>query len=387
LRENDVQGKGKVPGAEDTSEEEDEEEPQKEVKTRKGGYSQWAPHGQYTPEQSAKMKELVGQGYSDREAERMVGAHKGPKDFQSALKHTVKPSQPSEKMLKELKELAGHWLDRADRHSKLNANPEKNPQKYAAGKMMQAHEEHSKDFNSAYNDFLNSDDLKGKKGLERHKAIQTWKSNWKSRNPEYTESIGNVSESQKHYKEASDARKQSVDEALKHILTGGYNADAMSAQEAAQHVGGEKTDEGYTATTIKDPSASFAERNKGFVDAMKQKQAAAAPPVQQKKKEDPMIIVRRRSDPEQMDRFVRVQAARTAQGIGKQSEPDTSLSNEVGTSGNPENKIPVGSSLSATDWGWRGSSKANPASRNSSSDLMSGKVARYGKPKKSEGVE
>ena len=321
LRENDVPGKGKVSGSEEPSDDEEEEETpqQEEVKPKRGGYSEWKAHGQYTPEQSAKMKELVGQGYSDREAERMVGAHKGPKDFQSALKHTVKPSQPSEKMLGELKELAGHWLDRADRHSKLNADPEKNPQKYAAGKMMQAHEEHSKDFNAAYNDFLNSDELKGKKGLDRHKAIQTWKSNWKSRNPEYTENIGNVSESQKHYKEAGQARKQSVDDALKHILTGGYNADAMSAQEAAQHVGGDKTDEGYTATTIKDPSASFAERNKGFVDAMRQKQAAAAPPVQQPKK-DPMVVIRRRANPEQMDRFTRVQAARTAQGIGKKPE-------------------------------------------------------------------
>jgi hypothetical protein len=321
LRENDVQGRGQVPESQGTSEE-DEEAPQEvtDKPKKSSGYSEWKPHGQYTPEQSAKMKQLVGQGYSDREAERIVGAHRGPTDFQSALKHTVKPSQPSEKMLGELKELAGHWLERADRHSKLNADPEKNPQKFAAGKMMQAHEEHSKGFKEAYDSFLNSDELKGKKGLDRHKAIQEWKSNWKSRNPDYKENIGNVSQAQSHYKEAHEARKKNVDEALQHILTGGYNPEAMSDQEAAQHVGGEKTDQGYTATTIKDPSASFAERNKTFVDTMKQKQQTAAQPVQQAPKKDPMVVIRRRANPEQMDRFTRVQAARTAQGIGKKPE-------------------------------------------------------------------
>lgn len=320
LKEN--EGKKPTEASAETDDEEEDAPEQAEVKQpRSSGYSEWKAHGQYTPEQSSKMKELTGQGYSDREAERMVGAHKGPKDFQSALKHTVKPSQPSGKMLSEMKELAGHWLDRADRHGKMNANPEKNPQKFAAGKMLQAHEEHSKDFNSAYNEFLNSDELKGKKGLDRHKAVQTWKSNWNSRNPDYHGNVGAVSDSQKHYKEAGAARKKNVDESLQHILTGGYNADAMGAQEAAQHLGGGKNDEGsYAATTIKDPSASFAERNKGFVDMKQQQAAAAAPVAQQKPKSDPMVVVRRRANPEQLDRLNRVQAARQTQGVGKKPE-------------------------------------------------------------------
>lgn len=316
-------GESQDAGAADDEEETSQEAPQQkaaeqEVKPSKGGYSEWKAHGEYSPEQSAKMKEFTEQGYSPREAERMVGAHRAPKDFQSALKHTVKPSQPSNKMLEEMKGLAGHWLDRADRHSKINANPEKNPQKFAAGKMMQAHEEHAKDFNSAYNEFLGSDELKGKKGMDRHKAIQTWKSNWKSRNPEYHGNVGSLSESQKHYKEAGEARKKNVDEALQHILTGGHNPEAMSSQEAAQHVGGAKTDEGYSATTIKDPSASFAEKNKGFVQ-MKQEQQTPAP-APQKPKSDPMVIIRRRANPEQMDRLTRVTAARHAQGVGKKPE-------------------------------------------------------------------
>lgn len=294
------------------------EEPQK-VKSS-SGYSDWKPQAKYAAEHETKMKKLMADGYSHREAERITGAHQGPKNFQDALKHTVKPSQPSAKMQGELKELAGHWLDRADRHAKLNADPEKNPQKFAAGKMMQAHEAHAKDFNEAHNDFLNSENLKGLKGMERHKAIQAWKNDWKGKNPEYNEKAGDVSEAQKHYKEASGAKQKNLDEALQHILGGGQTEGAMSMQEAAQHVGGEKGESGYTASTFKDPSASFAENNPEFVNRNRAKQEAAAAPAPKKPMGDPMAIIRRRANPEQLDRLSRVTSARAAQGVGKKPE-------------------------------------------------------------------
>jgi len=283
---------GEKPAGGKEAEAEESEEPQK-VK-RNSGYSEWKPQAKYAKEHEDKMKEHMDNGYSQREAERMAGAHQGPKNFQDALKHTVKPSQPSPKMQAELKELAGHWLERAKRHEMANADPAKNPQKFAAGKMLAAHEANSKNFNDAYNDFLNSDETKGLKGHARHKAIQAWKNDWKQKNPEYSEGAAGVSEAQKHYKEASGhheggARKKNVDEALAHILGGGHTEGAMSMQEAAQHVGGEKGESGYTATTIKDPSASFAEANPNFVKKL---------------------------NADQMDRFKRVQSARAAQGVG-----------------------------------------------------------------------
>jgi hypothetical protein len=314
---------GEKPAGGEEVEAEESEEPQK-VK-RSSGYSDWKPQQKYAPEHEAKMKELMDNGYSHREAERMAGAHQGPRDFQSALKHTVKPSQPSPKMLGELKELAGHWLDRARTHEKLHADPEKNPQKFAAGKMLEAHGAHAKNFENAYDDFLNSDNVKGLKGLARHKAIQAWKSDWKEKNPEYNQSAANVSDAQRHYKEASGhheggARRKSVDEALQHILGGGQTEGAMGMQEAAQHVGGEKGEAGYTATTIKDPSASFAESNPEFVNVNRKKQELAAPTAPPKPKGDPMAIIRRRANPDQLDRLARVQSARAAQGVGKKTE-------------------------------------------------------------------
>jgi len=298
-----------VPKTPETEKEDEEATPEISEKLKsRSSYSDWKPHGNYTPEQKAQIEEHVKNGYSEREAERLADAHKGPKTFQEALSHTVRPSQPSSKMLDEMKELAGHWLDRADRHAKINANPEKNPQKFASGKMLQAHEENTKDYNKAYNEFLNSDELKNMKGLERHKAVQAFKQNWKQQNPEYEQNLlSGVGEAQKHYGEASQARAQSLDEAMRHIITGGQQEGAMSTQEAAQHVGGTKGDEGYSSTIIKDPSASFAQQNPQLIEKLRAK-----------------------LQPEQFDRFNRVRSARAAQGVEK---PKTVIRRPGGSSG------------------------------------------------------
>jgi hypothetical protein len=288
------EGGGTQEAAAEEAPDEEEAAPTKEKKVSSSGYTDWAPHGEYTPEHEAGMKKLMDEGYSHREAERLVGAHRGPSDFQSALTHSVRPSQPSEKMLSELKDLAGPWLENASRHSKLTADPEKNPQKFAAGQMLQAHEKHSKDYNKDYHDFLSSGDVKDLKGRDRHKAIREWKNKWHEDNPQYKENIGEVSSAQKHYIEAPQAAKRSLDERIAHITSGGVGMPTgMSMAEAAQHVGGQKTDEGYSAATVKDPSVSFAQQNPELLRVLKQHKNA----------------------PELMDRLNRVNAARASKGV------------------------------------------------------------------------
>ena len=259
------------------SEEAPDQEAPKEKKVSSSGYSDWAARNDYSPEHQAAIKQHMEDGYSHREAERLAGAHQGPTDFQTALTHSVRPSQPSERMLSELRGMAGPWLKNADRYSKLNADPEKNPQKFAAGQMLQAHETHSKDYNKDYHNFLSSDDVKGLSGRDRHKAVRDWKNQWHSDNPEHKENIGNVSDAQKHYKEAGDVRQKSLQERIHHITSGGVGMPVdMSMAEAAQHVGGQKTDEGYSATTVKDPSVSFAQSNPELLRVLNQHKNAPA---------------------------------------------------------------------------------------------------------------
>lgn len=286
------------------------------AKQSRSGYTNWAPREDYTPEEQAKMKEHMDSGYSHREAERLAGAHRGPKDMQSALKHTVKASHPSPKMLSEIRELAGHWLDNAKRHELRNAEISKNPDKFAAGKLMEAHEAHTKDFKSAYDNFLNSDEVKNLKGLARHKAVSEWKKGWQAENPDYTEGHKKVAEAQGAFKEAHDAKRSQRDklsELFGRMTGGGMDGETYGAQEAAQHVGGGKDESGsYTSSVVTDPAASFASNNKAYIEA---KQKELQGPTQQavaKPKADPKVVIRRHATPEQTQRLQHVMTQKAA---------------------------------------------------------------------------
>jgi hypothetical protein len=194
-------------------------------------------------------------------------------DFVSAMRSGVSPSMMSDKMMSDLKPLAKLWLEEADKKEKLSADPEVNPMKAAAGKMAQAHETQHADYSKAYNEFLNSDSVKGLKGKDRHQAIQKWKGEWKASNPEHEAGHQAVSETQQAFKENKGAAKQSLQDKIAHITSGGQSMPTeMSANEAMQHLGGGKSEEGYQGQIVSDPSASFAARNPKLLAALKPEQ-------------------------------------------------------------------------------------------------------------------
>jgi len=146
------------------------------------------------------MRESMEQGYSPREAERMANAHSNKTmTYAKALQGATDPSVPSEKMRGEMQELAKHWVANADKYERANADKAKNPVKYAAGKMEQAQEAATGDYKTAYNEFLSSDDIKGKSGRDRHKAIRDWKKQYREDNPDHEEGLNNLSETQQSY--------------------------------------------------------------------------------------------------------------------------------------------------------------------------------------------
>ena len=67
----------------------------------------------------------------------------------------------------------------------------------------------------------------------------------------------------------------------------------MSMAEAAQHVGSQKTDEGYSATTMKDTSVSFAQQNPELL----------------------RVLNANKASPDVMDRLNRTNAAKASQGV------------------------------------------------------------------------
>lgn len=285
---------------------------------RKRFGSDWAPTTDLTPEQQDAIKELMDSGYSEREAHRDVGTHSENHDFSAAVRSSVRPSMMSDKRINELKSLAKEWLENADRHEKLNADIEKNPMKHAAGQLMSAHEQHMGDYTKAYNEFLQSDELKDLSPIERHKKVSQWKKDFRASNPSHAESIANASSAQTNVPEARQAAKQSLNDRLSHILSGGgFSPDESHSTEAGmQHAGIQPSgkEEGAQAagTTQKDPFTAFGESNKKLLgmlseeqkDRLKRVNNAAAiqgkqPNIETQPKTEappkPKMIIRRRS--------------------------------------------------------------------------------------------
>jgi hypothetical protein len=155
--------------------------------------------------------------------------------------------------------------------------------------MLQAHEANTGDYSKAHSDFLNSDKVKGLKGRDRHAAIQQWKSDWKKANPGFGEGLAQASQAQQGFGEAKQAAKETLEDKMRHIMSGGQSMPTdMSAQEAMQHLGGGKTEAGYQGTIVQDPSTSFAAKNPKLLASMK---------------------------PEQQDRLKRIDSAAKSQGI------------------------------------------------------------------------
>lgn len=260
-----------------------------DIKNSSGRMVDWKPQDKYAPEHQKAIEAAMKEGYSHREAERMAGAHKAPSDFYGALRGSTRPSEPSSKMLEQLKGHAHGWLKNAEAKAAENAEAEVNPVKYASGKAIASHDAAHKDFDAAHNEFLQSDNLKGLAGRARHQAIQSWKKDWEEKNPQHREKAIAAADTGKVFSEATKARDERRKEGEQAILgagksfgtgtTGEYSQAAaggddepISGQAAGQMVGGEKSDEGGYTTNIKtDPAAVFAERNPEYVKHLQSK--------------------------------------------------------------------------------------------------------------------
>jgi hypothetical protein len=241
----------------------------------KRSYSKdWEPRTDYSPKHAEAIKKLIADGYSHREAERLAGAHKGPKDYKSALRSGINPSMPSDKMMGHLKGMAKEWLEAARSHDLANADEMKNPMKHASGQMEQAHKEVTADYHKAYGEFLSSDQIKNLSPRDRHRAIQEWKGKWKQENPDYEEGLDNVSRTQAKFADAAKNIEQKNKETEEHIARGGVSeVPEMTDQEAMQHLGGGKNEEGLTTgSIIQDPTAAFAAKNPKYIKILNQDQ-------------------------------------------------------------------------------------------------------------------
>lgn len=282
------------PEVEAPVEESAQEEKPKEKKVSNSGYRNWQPKDKYEEKHQILIDQHMADGYSHREAERLVGLNEIPVD---PYKHKIKPSQPSDKMLSQMKGLAGDWLRNAERKIGESAEAKKNPIKHATSKALSAHEDAHGNFKTAYDDFLSSDNVKELRGRDRAKAIRDFKSKYNEDNPEHREGAIAAADTGKIYGSAMDERKQHIKEGEQSIIDAGKsggemstvgefsagasgNMDNMTAQGAAQMAGGAQEEGGYTSGTVKDPAMHFAESNPEYVKSLKDKLASKLKPEQ-----------------------------------------------------------------------------------------------------------
>jgi len=304
-------------------------------------FSDWQQHPNHSPEELQSIQKLVDEGYHPREAAHLIASATGgrgePKDFMRALVSRVAPTDISPKMLEEMKGIANQWLDQYQTHLASRAKPEINPVLHASSSVKAAHQTKTADYNKAYSDFLASDELKGKSPMERHKAVQSWKTKWKQDNPEHERSMADLAGYGAKFKEAEQARKKHVEEVKHHIVHGGEPIESktseeevestapMSARAISEHmgIGGEEDDTPKISAKM-DPSKQFASQHKKFVETVLRPQVPLKPqdkpthPAQQasaesiKPKEKPKTVIRRMAKPEQLDRMNSVDAAKMA---------------------------------------------------------------------------
>jgi hypothetical protein len=278
--------------------EEGQEERQADPASQKRGkstFAQWQPLTDLHPEKEAKVNEFISQGHTRREAEHLADLHP-EMDFQSALKSNVWPDDHSDAHIEKLKPLVAQWIDNKKRLDEIEADPEKNPVKFASGRLRVAHEDHTKDYNKALHDFMSSDDVKQLTGRQRHQAVRDWKNKWKTENPEYHDNLKNVSEAQTHFKDIDKQTKTNIEDRLRRISGAGAMPVSMSTEEAAQHVGGIKTEHGSQAATVRDPLAAL---------------GAANPKLREQAVKDLHSLIGKHGTPEQQERFKRVTSARS----------------------------------------------------------------------------
>lgn len=296
----------------------------------------WSQHPDHTPEELDKIAKLVEAGYHPREAAHMISPTTGgrgePKDFMRALQSYIRPTQLSPKMHAEAKRVAQQWLENYESHLAERAKPEINPVMHASSKLKQAHEEKTADYHKAYTDLLASDELKGKSPIERHKAIQAWKQNWKQKNPDHQTQTPKLSEATSKFKEAEEARKKYVQEAKHHLVHGSApieptgaeeeveSATPMSARAISEHMGmgGSEEGEAPKISAKQDPSAKFASANKKYIESVLRPQVGEAKPAPVKPApaqsapapEKPKTIIRRMAKPDQQERIKHIDAAK-----------------------------------------------------------------------------
>jgi hypothetical protein len=160
------------------------------------------------------------------------------------------------------------WEQRAREKVRLEAEPHKNPVLHHEGRLVEARNASHKDRQDAYNAFQASPDYQNADPITQMEMDAKFHEDYQKKNPDYLHNAVKAhGEAHKKGLEAKDIHEAAKDEQIRHILAGGAQPETpMSTEEALQHAGGVKGEEGTVGSMTQDPSSSFASGHKAFLN-------------------------------------------------------------------------------------------------------------------------
>ena len=228
-------------------------------------------------DEAAKWLRAKEQGESDMpEGSTEEGLDPQDDEWQSQRSAADQPAKRSrfEEMTPErlsvLRPLAGHWLDHYDKIRMRDASAKNNPLLYAEGHRQAASEMAHRDHENELKRFQNSDEFKALPKMAQLKAIVDFKKKFLASNPNFhqkaLDAINDTQQIKDNAVNLANKEKQMKEAEIIHGGAAMMPPTGMSAEEAAQHVGGEKDEEGYSANITSDPRTTFAAGNKNFLN-------------------------------------------------------------------------------------------------------------------------
>jgi hypothetical protein len=176
--------------------------------------------------------------------------------------------QPTREEIAEMRQYTRPWEQRARDKNRLEAEPSKNPVLHHEGQLVEARNSAHKQHQDAYAAMQSSPEYQNADPITQMEMDTKFESDFHKQNPDYLSNASKLHhEAHKKGLGAKDVHASAKDEAIRHVLGGGAQPEEpMSTEEALQHAGGVKGEEGTVGSMTQDPSASFASGNKAFLE-------------------------------------------------------------------------------------------------------------------------
>lgn len=215
----------------------------------------------------APEDEDIGSGRGQEVAQQGSAAGRAPQEAPAQEVSEGRFPQPTKDEIAEMRQYARPWEQYSREKTRLEADPSKNPVLAHEGKLVEARNMSHGDYQDAYSKMQGSPDYQNADPVTQMEMDSKFEGDWHKQNPDYLANAAKA-HAQAHAAglagmgEGAKAKK----EAIQHVRRGGAQPeDTMSTEEAMQHAGGAKGEEGTVGSIVQDPAAKFAREHQKFL--------------------------------------------------------------------------------------------------------------------------